>query len=470
MLRLREIQNKLSDAQESEKYHLYLEAEHLFTKIGKIKNAKQCKELASKYHMNNKLVNLPLELLVKVGNRLDLMMKLRLKQTCKVLHSKLLSHLFWSNLELSNSISEKQFAHILNLSMGKAKVLHLINAMNIGNKCVKGIQNNPTCLESLQIIDNSSLDSKSILPFLSSKQLKSTLRSVSFSHCRKLDSKCINRILAFMTSLKELKLQYCNNITNDAFDLAAEKLELEVLVLNLAQISFSAIKSLIEKCSGTLVALVLISFKTLGPVSLFNVLSLCNNLRHLQLGSDILQSVHLNSPFSTFTRNCRQLRIFTLTSGSPAIQDSHISAIAQNCSMLQRLEIPSCSNLYGECLQDVARLSDLYTVNFKASSRMDCMQFNNFLLIKGRDLRVINISCNAWVIDLTIEYLAQLPKLEQLGIAKCTAITTNGVAKLLKKDGCRLKVLDIAGNPQLSASLVNALRSALGPKTVLYSN
>ena len=470
MLRLREIQNKLSDAQESEKYHLYLEAEHLFTKIGKIKNAKQCKELASKYHMNNKLANLPLELLVKVGNRLDLMMKLRLKQTCKDLHGKLSSHLFWSNLEISNSISEKQFAQILNLSMGKAKVLHLINAMNIGNKCVKGIQNNLTCLESLQINDNSSLDSKSILPFLSSKQLKSTLRSISFSYCRKLDSKCINRILAFMTSLKELKLQYCYNITNDAFDLASEKLELEVLVLNLTQISFSAIKSLVEKCSGTLVALVLISFKTLGSESLFNVLSLCNNLRHLQLGSDILHSARLNLSFFTFARNCRQLRIFTLTSGSPAIQDSHISAIAQNCSKLQRLEIPSCSNLYGECLQDIARLSDLYTVNFKASSRMDCMQFNNFLLSKGRDLRVINISCNAWVSDLTIEYLAQLPKLEQLGIAKCTGITTNGVAKLLKKDGCRLKVLDIAGNSQLSASLVNALRSALGPKAVLYSN
>ena len=473
MSRLREIQNQLNGAPEAEKYKLYCEAERLFSDIGKLKNAQQCRDLAAKYFRGPNLPDIPLELLFKIADYVDLKTRMRLKHTCQSLNSKFSSSLFWRNLSLSQNLDTNQFVKIWNLTGGKANNLYLEKAGDIKNRFVKEIKVLPTCLESLNISNCPHLDSKSLLIFLSAKPIRQTMKRVVFSQCLSLDNKCISRILTYFLNLEQLTIENCRNISNEALEITnRESLALKVLVFRQVAITMQGLQSLISKCASSLHSLVLSHLKSPLPSSIFELLANCNGLRVVQIIGEI--GVDWNrelfeASFSKFALNCRMLRVFSLTR-CPVFRDTQLSQLAENCLYLERLELPVCSNIHGLGLAVAGTLRNLYAINVRGSSRMNATTFQTFLRERRNSLRVINISNNIWVKDLVVDELAAMPNLEQLGMASCTAITSNGAGKLLKKPGSKMKVLDLSQNSQLSTLLVTTLKSALGEKAVIYSN
>ncbi|XP_076838215.1 F-box/LRR-repeat protein 4 isoform X2 [Brachyhypopomus gauderio] len=232
----------------------------------------------------------------------------------------------------------------------------------------------------------------------------SSLVCLEVSCCHFLNEACLEVVAQTCVGLRELDLASCDRLHPQAFNHIAKLTHLRRLVLYRTKIEQTAMLSILMSCT---------------------------ELRHLNLGSCVMDC---DVVLSVLSQRCRALRALDLWR-CRSVSERGVGELAAGCSLLEELDLGWCSSLHSStgCFQRLARTLPR--------------------------LRKLFLTANRTVCDADLEQLATCcPVLEHLDILGTRMVSPSALRRLLQS--ClRLRLLDVSFCSQIDTRTVQELTS-----------
>nr|XP_006821742.1 PREDICTED: F-box/LRR-repeat protein 3-like [Saccoglossus kowalevskii] len=144
----------------------------------------------------------------------------------------------------------------------------------------------------------------------------------------------------------------------------------------------------------------------------------------------------------TISKKSPKLRALT-TSHNQSVTDFSILMLAQNCPLLQELDLSSCFNCHFTKWNKVQHENEQgfhsFTMLFKLTDESICM-----LAGICKNLRELHLSSNYGVTDVSVIELAEnCTSLEELDVSYCYKVTDKGLREFCNNEESKLKLLRI---------------------------
>lgn len=125
------------------------------------------------------------------------------------------------------------------------------------------------------------------------------------------------------------------------------------------------------------------------------------------------------------------LRILDLT-GCELVEDNSITQLIPQAPRLRNLVLAKCRNITDRAIQSICKLGkNLHYIHLG-----HCLNISDdavIQLVKACNrIRYIDLACCNKLTDVSVQHLAQLPKLRRVGLVKCQQLTDRSILALAR--------------------------------------